>query len=328
MDYIVFDLEWNQCPEGKGKEEPRLPFEIIEIGAVKLNSSREIQDKFHELINPQVYRWIHSKTREVIHMDYKSLTNSRQFPQVISDFLSWCGEDFVFCSWGSLDVMELQRNMKYYNMLDLLPGPIMYYDVQKLFSINFEDRKSRKSLEYAIDFLKLDKDLVFHQALADAWYTARILQKLDEPRIFTNTSIDVYQNPKSKKEEIHLSYDTYDKFISREFSDKERAMKDREVTSTRCPLCGRNARRKIRWFTVNSKQYYSVSVCQEHGLVKGKIRMKKTDEDKVYVVKTIKNIDETEADEIKKKQEAMRRKRRIKKSIEKANAQKSRGSHR
>ena len=40
MDYIVFDLEWNQCPDGKEREVPALPFEIIEIGAVKLNSER------------------------------------------------------------------------------------------------------------------------------------------------------------------------------------------------------------------------------------------------------------------------------------------------
>ena len=38
MDYVIFDLEWNQCPYGKGKENPKLPFEIIEIGAVKMVS--------------------------------------------------------------------------------------------------------------------------------------------------------------------------------------------------------------------------------------------------------------------------------------------------
>ena len=34
MNYIVLDLEWNQCPYGKEREIRRLPFEIIEIGAV------------------------------------------------------------------------------------------------------------------------------------------------------------------------------------------------------------------------------------------------------------------------------------------------------
>ena len=35
MNYIVFDLEWNQNPSGKKTRNDRLPFEIIEIGAVK-----------------------------------------------------------------------------------------------------------------------------------------------------------------------------------------------------------------------------------------------------------------------------------------------------
>ena len=38
---IVFDLEWNQCPDGKAHENPALPFEIVEIGAVKLNSEKK-----------------------------------------------------------------------------------------------------------------------------------------------------------------------------------------------------------------------------------------------------------------------------------------------
>ena len=42
MNYIVFDLEWNQNPSGKKTRNDRLPFEIIEIGAVKVNSKKEI----------------------------------------------------------------------------------------------------------------------------------------------------------------------------------------------------------------------------------------------------------------------------------------------
>lgn len=36
MNYIVFDLEWNQAADLKTKRENDLTFEIIEIGAVKL----------------------------------------------------------------------------------------------------------------------------------------------------------------------------------------------------------------------------------------------------------------------------------------------------
>ena len=56
MNYIVFDLEWNQCPYGKDKENQRLPFEIIEIGAVKLNEKKEMTGEFHRLVRPMVYK--------------------------------------------------------------------------------------------------------------------------------------------------------------------------------------------------------------------------------------------------------------------------------
>ena len=41
MNYIVFDLEWNQSPGGKRWSNSRLPFEVIEIGAIKLNEEKE-----------------------------------------------------------------------------------------------------------------------------------------------------------------------------------------------------------------------------------------------------------------------------------------------
>lgn len=311
MNYIVIDLEWNQCPKGKEAEDIHLPFEIIEIGAVKLNSCRKTVAEFHSVIKPQVYHWIHNKTREIIHLDYSHLKEGTLFPDAARQFLQWCGEDYQFCSWGNQDLMELQRNLKYYHLESLLPGPMEYYDVQKLFSLNFEDGKSRKSLEYAIDFLELPKTEYFHQALADARYAAAILKQIEEDCILRNFSIDVYQNPKSKKEEIHIFYDSYEKFISREFDSKEDAIADREVSSTHCPLCHKPTKKKIRWFSVNARRYFSVSVCSEHGHIKGKVRMKKTDEGKFYVEKTLSLIDEKDAKRILEKKELLCAKRRL-----------------
>jgi DNA polymerase III epsilon subunit-like protein len=319
MNYIVFDLEWNQSPHGKRYENKQLPFEIIEIGAVKLNEKKEQIDTFHRLIRPQVYNWIHDSIHEVIHVDYRELTGGVPFQQAVREFLDWCGSEWYFFTWGNQDVMELQRNMKFYHLLPLLSGPVIYYDVQKLFSIRYEDRKSRRSLEYAIDALGIEKTEGFHRALADAAYTAAVLQHIEDPYILPNSSLDVYQNPKTRKQEIYISYPTYDKYVSREFPSREKLMKDREVTSTRCPICKKNAKRKLRWFLHNQKNYYSISICQEHGLVKGKIRLRKTEEDMVYAVKTIRVIDGAEAEEIRGKREALRRKRQAKRKSEAAN---------
>ena len=120
MNYIVFDLEWNQCPYGKERENDKLPFEIIEIGAVKLNEQFEIIDNFQCLVQPMVYKKLHYRTQDIIGLSMKDLEKGSPFYRAIREFLKWCGEDRIFCTWGSMDLLELQRNMKYYGVLKQL----------------------------------------------------------------------------------------------------------------------------------------------------------------------------------------------------------------
>ena len=239
MNYIIFDLEWNQSslPELENKA---IPFEIIEIGAVKLNSDRQMVDRFHALICPQVYREMHKMTRDLIHLQMKELKkNGDTFVHVAKRFLKWCGDDIVFCSWGPLDLTELQRNMAYYHMPPLSDGPMTFLDIQKLFSIACEDRKSRRSLEYAVDFLRIEKDIPFHRAFSDAYYTAKVLERLDR-EVEKNLSFDLFHKPADRSQEVHIVFDDYAKYISRKFPDKTEAFKDREVCSTKCFFCRRN----------------------------------------------------------------------------------------
>ena len=91
MNYIVLDLEWNQGNEEKEKQRKDIPFEIIEIGAIKLDSRMEPAGSFHEMVKPQVYREMHRMTRQLLHMDMKQLQGGELFPDVMRRFLSWCG---------------------------------------------------------------------------------------------------------------------------------------------------------------------------------------------------------------------------------------------
>ncbi len=309
MDYIVFDLEWNQCPYGKDRENPHLPFEIIEIGAVKLNSAKEVIDEYHQLIKPEVYHKLHFHTKEMIGLTMEDLKEGIPFPEAVQDFLKWCGSKPLFCTWGTLDLAELQRNLKFYHMIELFPGPIYYYDVQKLFSIAYEDVEDRKSLSYAVEFLQIPEDGDFHQALEDARYTAKVLQQIPDLVIRANCSIDSYQNPKSREEELHILYMDHEKYISREFDSKEAAMEDKEVLSLRCCYCHKAARKKIKWFSNSTKLHISLGYCPKHGYMRGKIRMKKTEDNKFYVIKSVTEVTEEEALFIREKQMEIRKKR-------------------
>ena len=63
MNYVIFDLEWNQPPvETAVVTEPvYLEGEIIELGAVKLNDAFEPVDELRLYITPQYYTKMHRK---------------------------------------------------------------------------------------------------------------------------------------------------------------------------------------------------------------------------------------------------------------------------
>ena len=306
MNYIVFDLEWNQCPYGKNREVRELPFEIIEIGAVKLDADRNYVDSYERIVRPSVYKTLNYRTREIVHMDAGTLKKGMWFPDAVREFLSWAGHDSVFCTWGTVDLTELQRNMNYYHLLHLLKGPLHYYDVQKLFALTFETRKDRRALEYAVDFLKIEDSGEFHQALDDAVYTAKVLSYIPDEVISENFSIDCFQNPKNRQEEIRIRYGTYEKFVSREFATKELVMEDREVAAIRCFTCHKNAKRKIKWFSDNGRNHFAVGYCEEHGYVKCKVRVRKAADGAFFAIKTTKMSDVDEVEKIKDKQNGLR----------------------
>ncbi len=311
MEYVVVDFEWNQSSR-PGHNSGRLPFEIIEIGAVKLDEDLREIGRFSRTVRPKVYKKLHYMTRELTGISQQELDGSDPFPYVLVDFMLWCGNDFIFCTWGNTDLVELQRNMRYFNLEDLLVGPIRYYNVQKLFRIFFQPQRQAASLESAAELLEISGEGDFHRAVNDAAYTAKILQRMDPQQADRFFSVDYYQYPRSREEEIHLTYEDHYKYISRDFPDKEAALADREVRAMHCYMCGRAVRQKIRWFSGRSRFWFCLAWCPEHGWIRGKIRIKHTDTGRVLAVKTIRMIDEGQAAALREMKTDMARRRREK----------------
>jgi hypothetical protein len=94
--------------------------------------------------------------------------------------------------------------------------------------------------------------------------------------------------------------------------DKFAAMGDREVVSTRCYLCGDKTRKKVPWFTNNGKHYYAIVCCPKHGMMKCKIRMRKSVNNKIFVDKTMKQVDIKTVDELMERRNMVRENRKEK----------------
>ena len=121
--------------------------------------------------------------------------------------------------------------------------------------------------------------------------------------------------PENKKEEIKVEFPGYFKYISRGFENKSDVMNDREVSSTKCYLCHKNLKKKIRWYSPNSKNYYSVSYCDVHGYIKYKVRVKKAENGKYFAIKTSKFITEEKFKKIQEERNKDKEHKKMKKKL-------------
>ena len=301
MNYIVFDLEWNQPEDGLKTEDRVLPFEIIEIGAVKLNEDMEFISEFNRLIKPQVYHSINWRIRKMLELKPGELEKGSPFPKAAEEFLKWCGEDHVFCTWGSQDLTELQRNMNYYGMPDLSDRPIKYMNVQKMYGAMNGMPSQNRALEGAVDALGIEKDVPFHRAYSDAYYTSKILKLIPEEIRRKYKAYDVYHLPKSRKKQIKMREGAKDIVISTAYPSKEALLEDGIFTALNCVNCsGKAVKQKIRWYTLNQRVYDAAGKCKEHGYLASRIKIKHSDDGAVYGEKSTHYITEEEFLEMKK----------------------------
>lgn len=318
MNYIVIDLEWNQSSSGSTDENPRLPFEIIEIGATKLDQNLNIIGQYGSIIKPRVYRRLQSNIRQLLQYDESLLRTGRPFDVVFREFKKWCGEDYIFCTWGPLDLTYLQQNMDFYYMKGF-SFPLKFYNLQEIYAIHhLGDRSQMPSLEKAVTDLHIPIDTPFHCAKNDAYYTAQVFQNMDSRKISDMYSIDLYHHPTCKEDEIYCQHHNYTEYITRTFKDKKEALNDKNIISLRCNKCNKKLSKKVKWFTNNSSTQICVGKCWTHGLICGRIKFKNTKDGNLFIVKTVGKITKKELEQIHKRQNELRLKRKEKRKRKKA----------
>ncbi len=230
MNYVVIDLEFNQpfdFPRGKKTEVvPSCPLEIIQIGAVKLNSNLEIIETKDFLVKPFIYKRIHPYVKKITGISLEMLRKQPYFQSAYEEFLSFLGnEEYVFCVWGSTDIKTLFDNVKLYN-LDYSNLSTNYIDVQQLTSLKLELAQGLAvGLKSAVEKFELEMLEPFHYALNDAVYTAKIFQIVNKKDVLIKSYSPV-QVPKTKTYSFDAEglYKVVEKDYGRKLSKKERQM--------------------------------------------------------------------------------------------------------
>lgn len=295
MKYIVFDLEWNQPMDGKNSKERDLLFEILEIGAVKCDEHGTILDSYKQVVRPTVYHKINKYTAQMIQISDAEFKAGQYFTKAVREFLKWCGDEpYTFVTWGNQDVFELRENMNYYK-LSLVSGPMEYINLQRIYGILTGEEERNKGLEAAITELSIEKDIPFHRAYSDAYYTAKILALLPKEMLTEYPSYDVYEPPRTKEEEIVQKGNKEFLYIYKAQQEKEKASRTPGLYSLYCPKCeGKQIPKKVDWSSTNTG-YTCVAKCRVHGYVTVKIRTRESYKHLYYAEKIIRYITEEEA---------------------------------
>jgi len=269
MNYIVFDLEWNVAGRVNKVDkavQDAIPFEIIEIGAVKLDADFRQISKFSAYIRPQIYPVLSYQVAAVTRRFQQSLKYGLTFTDAAQEFLTWCGDEYLFCTWSESDTAALKMNLKYYGLADQLQ--VNCLDVQYVFSAQIEQADIQRSIEYAVDFLRLPKQQPFHQAVNDAWYTGQILQKTNEIIRAEQPALDI------------VSRYAFDPNLQRScqltltgLTSPDAALAELNAADLACPACGCSLVRQEKW-AMDGVKALAVFNCPEHGRILGKSRFR------------------------------------------------------
>lgn len=184
----VLDFEFNQAydfGDGGGEANPLCRFEIIQIGAVKLDKNYNISDKFSADIKPELYKKIHPYVEKITGLTDDNFKSAPDFEIVYEKFRNFIGEDKVLGTWGYSDIKALFRNITFKNIVKP-PVIIEYVDIQKIATSYLKYSKGGTiGLKNAVEALEIeiDESMHFHNALSDAYYTAMVLKKIKPDKL-------------------------------------------------------------------------------------------------------------------------------------------------
>lgn len=257
MNYIIFDLEWNQAfSDRKRIRKPiYLTGEIIQIGAVKVGENGEYIDNFKIGVKPQYYTLMNNKVKKLTGITNEDLEYGFDFPVAYHHFRTWCGEDVIFFSWGNDDKGILNQNMKLHELGDFHDK---VYNLQKIFDMQIGHQNRQMSLEDAVAMIGGNKRRT-HDANSDALSTYDVFCHLD-----ITDGIANYSRNYSKNESIFSNVEYMDaEYIGVEtyvFPEGTHYLYSDEFASFTCPGCGQS-HACGEWVRQNGSKFLSLGEC-------------------------------------------------------------------
>ena len=272
MDYIVLDMEWNQPWPGSPSSKKVLPVpirgEIIQIGAVRVRQ-QQVLDEFQVLVKPKYYRRLNRRVSKLTGIKEAALKEDGiPFPEAVERFRTWCGASFTFLTWGFDDITILRENLRLHGLEE--DWTEKWFNAQMIFNAQTDGSSSQKALKTAMELFEIPASRPAHDALGDAYHTARICARLDLQR----GTREYAQALKSHENGFHGAElpGCIHRQVFYDYPDKSKALDAMSSTENICPLC-QLPMAGTRWFSQPGHRYMDLAACPEHGKFLIRIRL-------------------------------------------------------
>ena len=283
MNYIVFDMEWNQPWPGSPSARKVLPVqirgEIIQIGAVRITEDQTVADEFQVLIRPKYYRRLNRRVSKLTGIkESRLLEEGVSMQKAMADFRQWCGEDIIFLTWGFDDITILRENLRLYGIDENWVN--RWYNAQMIFNAQTDGSTAQKALKTAMEIMNIEATRPAHDALGDAYHTALICARLDLKK-------GVREYEEALQSHINGFHGAelpgcISRKVFYDYPDKHAALTAMSGEENRCPTCGRQMLGK-RWFAQPGRRYMDLATCPEHGQFLIRVRLSPQPDEKIRV---------------------------------------------
>ncbi len=236
MQYVVFDLEWNNV---YGRKIKGFINEIIEIGAVKLDEDLNEVSSFSGFVKPSIGKKLRGSVKKLTNITNDDVLGGEPFTQAFSDFRKWIGsQPTLILTWGDGDIRVLIENYKYLNGIAFIPFLTDYVDLQSFVQRRVKTEKGQQiGLGKAAEALGID-DTTFshHRALDDSKLSAECFRK-----VFDFNELQNYIRPCGTEFYAKLAFKPYP------ISNLKNPLVDKKQLVYVCPECRVNAQRQKEW---------------------------------------------------------------------------------
>lgn len=263
MYYITLDLEWNQAYVQQALAVQkriccRLRGEVIQIGAVKLNKNMKPCGSYQIIVKPKYFKKLHKHVSQLTGITQEQIDDGTPLDAANDSFRRFCGDDFVFLTWGPDDIPMLAENLHAHGIsADWIKDKA--YDLQKIFNRQTDGQNKQRSLEYAMEYYEIPQRLPAHDALNDAYFTALVAERLDVKAGIAEYYAD--KDPNDLETTVIGDADAgEDGYVT-----ISEMLDDEAVTAPLCPICKSVMTRKDKPLHTKGQKYTYLYNCRRDG---------------------------------------------------------------